>query len=67
MTEKESILFNATGTPVEELRFKDEVQIIRPSEAYEAMKEAAWQAIIQFENKYPSQGEFEEWFNSEVK
>jgi len=39
------ILSNAIGVSVDYLLFKNEVQIVRPDEAFEAMREACNQAI----------------------
>lgn len=50
MKSKEDCLSEATGIGIEDLRFKNEVEIVRPSEAYEAMDSYAKQEAIAFIN-----------------
>jgi len=48
MKTKSEILSKHTGIDLPELEFKNEVQIIRPSEAIEAMDEYAQQTSMEF-------------------
>ena len=46
MTIAEKCLVEATGEDINYLRLGHEASIIRPSEALEAMKQAAWEAVL---------------------
>ena len=70
MSQKEEILSEATGIPVEDIEFSNEVQIIRPSEALEAMQQFADQeerAFAEWIIKNKWQVGFDRWHKRKYK